>query len=212
LGSGNCMCLIRYFGIISSESIIKVIIKVKIIFLIHKLYHFQYHWINHCNHHHYRYGMMHDCMTPPSLHHHHPIQNNCITCTLCSCCMADDGNTPLFERKGRDEIVLLVILLIDDISIQQSNIHRHPLQSLASAHCEFFRLRWKHRALGDSYLQIWHLKYDWLEAIKTLRIEECWEYWPKWFGILFHYWGRAFCNGGILYTDVLSCKDRQITQ
>ena len=68
--------------------------------------------------------------------------------------MADDGNTPLFERKGRDEIVLLVILLIDDISIQQSNIHRHPLQSLASAHCEFFRLRWKHRALGDSYLQI----------------------------------------------------------
>ena len=155
---------------------------------------------------------MHDCMTPPSLHHHHPIQNNCITCTLCSCCMADDGNTPLFERKGRDEIVLLVILLIDDISIQQSNIHRHPLQSLASAHCEFFRLRWKHRALGDSYLQIWHLKYDWLEAIKTLRIEECWEYWPKWFGILFHYWGRAFCNGGILYTDVLSCKDRQITQ
>ena len=35
------MCLIRYFGIISSGSIIKVIIKVKIIFLIHKLYHLQ---------------------------------------------------------------------------------------------------------------------------------------------------------------------------
>ena len=46
------------------------------------------------------------------------------------------------ERSSRNS---LLVMIIEDMSIQQSNIHRHPLQSLASAHCEFFCLRWKRR-------------------------------------------------------------------